>query len=196
MTKLREDEHEIGDDGMRSVLDRGRAGESGPAREIRQKPLTLRSDRMGNEIEVVAAGGREDEAEGGGRGRDYGQDTTIARRDGGPATDAADAEVGEPRTGEINHVDHPLELEFDLSRLDDCNGDGSLFLSTVRLLGRLHHLTLLRVRWDPGEGMVADMPSVAEDFRNLWRLYEGPYHTVEVPGYRGIYIAYVHPYGA
>lgn len=129
---------------------------------------------------------------------EYGQDPAHARRDGAPEMDdGGDADTirdaGECR--EFNHLDRPLELGVDPERLDDAEGDGSLLLSTVWILGERHHLTLMRVRLDRLEGMIADRPEHAEWYRRLHRLYEGPHRTVEVFGQRGTYVAYLYPYG-
>ncbi len=151
-------------------------------------------DRPKVRIEGIAPGGEGEMLGAAGHIGVHGQGPEPARRDGAPGNDAEgvpDALVSE----EFNHLDRPLELQIDPMRLDDSSGDGSLLLSTVKLLWELHHLTLLRVRRDPIEGMVADSAEHAEEYHRLHRLYEGPHVTVEVPGHRGTYVAYMHPYG-
>lgn len=135
-----------------------------------------RDDQMEARIEGISPGG----------------DGNMPGADGHAGEDGRDSVI----TCGDDHLDRPLELWVDPTRLDDNNGDGSLFLSTVRLLGEPHHFTLLRVRSDPHEGMVAANPEHEAEYRRLHWLYEGPYVTVEVPGHQGNYVAYLHPYGS
>jgi hypothetical protein len=75
----------------------------------------------------------------------------------------------------------------------DTREDGCNLLGTVELLGQLHHIGAIRVRETGGiQGPMAD-----EDegiFEDIGRLYDAAFATVEIPGFAGRFVVYMHPY--
>jgi len=74
--------------------------------------------------------------------------------------------------------------------------DGTRLLVGVEIFGTIHHLSFIRVIVDD-EGVQRGATYENEtDLIALGGLYEvSSYQTVNVPGFDGNYVAYLHPYG-
>ena len=85
-------------------------------------------------------------------------------------------------------------LAMTIGDVTDTRGDGCNLLARVEFLGSDHHLGFVRVRDRKGiQTAFSDCDDeICED---IGRLYDYRFQTVNVPGFPGHFVAYMHPAG-
>jgi hypothetical protein len=86
-------------------------------------------------------------------------------------------------------------ITMTIGDIRDTRGDGCNLLASAYLFGTVHHIGFIRVHDDKEGIQVAFTEEDDGIFEDIARLYDFRFETVNIPGYEGEFVAYLHPSG-